>query len=698
VKVPDPLPSGAPANVPRFEPNPERLRVDSDGQVGAMRLDLTSGAIVTNLTGVLDYNSRTYTLLPDASVPPLASGNIFAQPVPAPTPTQFTVASANLERFFDTTNDPGISDVALTPAAFDNRLNKASLMIRNVLRSPDIVGVEEMENQTTLKALAKKINTDAVAAGAPDPKYVASLLEGNDIGGIDVGFLVKSARVAVIDVAQEGKDTTYTEPDGSTAILNDRPSLVLRAAFGAPDDPTVSQARVTVIVNHLRSLSGIDDPADGARVRLKRRTQAEFLARLIQDRQSADPSELIVSVGDYNAFQFNDGYVDVIGTIKGRPAPADQVVLASPDEVNPDFIDLVEQAPPADRYSFLFAGNAQELDHVLITSNMWPMSRGLFWGRNNADFPESYRNDPNRSERISDHDPVVAYFELPQATTTTVSVAPNPAVLNQPVTFTATVGTAVGDVDTGTVTFRDGAAALAVGVPVHQGRATTTLFPAAGDHSITAVYTGAVLLASSVSDKAPLKIEVPILSVPSDIVVEATGPSGAVVTFDAFASNDVERVPAMCAPASGSTFAIATTTVGCSATDPYGNIVSGQFRVTVRDRTPPTLTMLSVTPMVLWPPNHRMVPVTVSAVVSDLVDRAPACRIKSIASSEADDGLSNGDTAKDVSFDGLMAWLRAERAGAGPGRHYTIGVQCVDAAGNDTNASVKVIVPHSQRK
>ena len=53
-----------------------------------------------------------------------------------------------------------------------------------------------MENLATLQALAASISADAVAAGLPDPGYAASLVEGNDIGGIDVGLLVKTAPVA----------------------------------------------------------------------------------------------------------------------------------------------------------------------------------------------------------------------------------------------------------------------------------------------------------------------------------------------------------------------------------------------------------------------------------------------------------------------------------------------------------------------
>ena len=51
------------------------------------------------------------------------------------------------------------------------------------------------------------------------------------------------------------------------------------------------------------------------------------------------------------AYQFSDGYVDVMGTIKGAPTPPNQVVLSSPDTVDPDLVDLVDFVPAAQRYS-----------------------------------------------------------------------------------------------------------------------------------------------------------------------------------------------------------------------------------------------------------------------------------------------------------------------------------------------------------
>ncbi len=399
-----------PANIPRFDGNPERLRVDSDLLVGATKLEVTSGATLTNVTGVLDYTFRCYTLLPLAGNQTQASiaGNIAATSVPEAAANEFTVASFNLERFFDTTDDPGVTDVALTPDGFNRRLQKASLSIRNVLRMPDIIGVEEIENLTTLQTLASKINSDAVAAGQSDPKYVAYLEEGNDPGGIDVGFLVKSTRVNVVSVTQEGKTATFVNPtNNQNETLNDRPPLVLKATVNAPDR---SRFALTVIVNHLRSLSGIEDPTSGNRTRHKRRAQAEFLANLIQARQAADANERILSIGDYNAFQFSDGLVDVIGTIKGTPTSAEQVVLASADLVNPDLTDLIELVAAPQRYSYSFNGNAQAIDHELVNAPLLRHFSKLVYARTNADFPETWRNDSTRPERLSDHDPAVAYF------------------------------------------------------------------------------------------------------------------------------------------------------------------------------------------------------------------------------------------------------------------------------------------------
>ncbi len=413
IDVRQPLPPGAPCCVPRFDGNPERIRVDSDGQPGAAALNAPVGTLVQNLVGPLDYGFRSYTILPDPSTPPsvtVASGD--AERVRPPTDDEFTVASFNLQRFFDTTDDPTVGDVVLTAAALQTRLRKASLYIRRLMHIPPIIGVQEVENLSTLQALADTLNRDAREARELKPRYEAYLEEGNDPSGIDVGVLVDRARVDVLQLAQEGGADMFRNPTtGQLELLHDRPPLVLRARVFVPDD---AGRLITVIVNHLRSLSGIDSAAGGARVRAKRAGQAEFLAALVSRRLDDDPGERILVVGDLNAHEFNDGYVDVIGTIRGAPVPRDQTVLATRDLLDPDLVSLIESVRADQRYSYIFDGTAEALDHMLVTINLLPSVTAFAHARGNADSPEVWRADAGRPERISDHDPALVYISVRQ--------------------------------------------------------------------------------------------------------------------------------------------------------------------------------------------------------------------------------------------------------------------------------------------
>ena len=432
VQQPDALPSGSPCCVPRFDTNPERIRVDSDGLTGGTLIDVGTGAVVTGLVGPLDYTFRTYTILPDPGSSPGVSGGPTATAVTAPTNLEFSVASFNLERFFDTADDPGTSDPVLTSTAYQNRLNKASRAIRNFLRFPDILGVVEVENLTALQDLATRINSDAVANSQPNPLYTAFLVEGNDVGGIDVGFLVKTAevgagqpRVSVVEVVQEGEEVTWVDPsDNVVRPLHDRPTLRLSAVIHHPNGnryPEAADGPLQVLVNHLRSLTGVGDPrpdgltTTGERVRLKRKLQAEWLANFIQARQTSSPNERLIAVGDFNAFEVNDGFVDSMGVIRGAPASDDQTVVPGDgvDLVTPDLTLLLDS--PAQRYSFVFDGNAQSLDHVLVNAallNDPDVAARVEHARIDADFPEVARNDTTNAVRLSDHDPLVAFFSV----------------------------------------------------------------------------------------------------------------------------------------------------------------------------------------------------------------------------------------------------------------------------------------------
>ena len=401
-----------PAGVPIWDSNPELLFIDS-AAFGGTPIDLTSNAMVTGITGVMDFSSGAPEILLDKTATPTVTGLMTAQSVPAQASNEFTVASFNMERFYNDVVDadnPGSSAVTVTTAAYQRRLAKASLAIRDVLNMPDIIGTQEIENLAVLTDLANRISTDAQAAGQTDPVYAPYLFLANDGTAINTGFLVKTTRVNVVNVQQFGLATTFTSSTGAQAILNDRTPLVLHAGIkraGGADYP------VTVISVHQRSLINIDDPTStGATVRLKREAQAEYLATLIQGYQAA--GEHVITVGDYNSFEFSDGFVDTIGVTKGTPVPASQVVTPPVAGLaNPPLVDLVTLLPAPERQSYVETGSAQVLDHVLVTSDLVPTETRLVYAHMDSDFPLVYLNDATRPERVSDHDPAVAYFSVP---------------------------------------------------------------------------------------------------------------------------------------------------------------------------------------------------------------------------------------------------------------------------------------------
>ncbi|HEX8370108.1 MAG TPA: hypothetical protein VF604_16290 [Pyrinomonadaceae bacterium] len=395
--------------MPIFDNNPERLRIESTSQLGASAIDVNSKAEIKNLSGVLHYTYRTYTIYVDVDSKHSISNAIKPVVLPPANDRQFSIAATNLENFFDDEDDPSMKEDIVTKEAFALRLKKISGAIREYLQMPDIVGIVEAENLSALKRLAEKINADAVAAGKPNPKYEAFLIDGNDGRGIDNGFLVKTSRVEVVSVKQFGKEEKYENPVRKSEFsLNDRPPLVLEAKIN--DAKTNKPFAVTVIVNHLKSFNGYNDEKDAPNVRLKKRLQAEYLAKLVSERQKANPSERILLVGDFNAYQFNDGIVDVIGAIKGTPAAKDQVLNPSEDFLNPDLTDLVEMIKADQRYSYSFDGNAQVLDHFIANDAMKKHLAGFGYLRVNADYPETLRGDANRVERYSDHDVPIGYF------------------------------------------------------------------------------------------------------------------------------------------------------------------------------------------------------------------------------------------------------------------------------------------------
>jgi len=276
---------------------------------------------------------------------------------------------------------------------YQRRLNKFAAYIVEGMKTPDIIGVQEVESLKVLEDLAAAVN-----AVHPWAHYQAYLVDGNDIGGIDVGFLVRKWRVWVWSVEQLGVAETYVNPnDGELDLLHDRPPLLLKGWAGFMP--------INVMVVHNRSLGSIETQ----RVQVKRLEQALSIAQKVQDIQSGRHKKNLVIVGDFNAFEFTDGYVDTIGHIRGDFEPADSI-LSGADLVDPNLMNQLMSLPEKERYSFIFRGNAQTLDHALTSKSLDYRVRGMQFARGNADSAVDLINDDSTALRASDHDGLVLYI------------------------------------------------------------------------------------------------------------------------------------------------------------------------------------------------------------------------------------------------------------------------------------------------
>ena len=407
-----------------FDSNPERLQIYT-GNPGDTVLDVSVGAVVSNIAGVLDVYYGDFeleqdpTTVPGYVAPTVSNNNLTYTAVPQQSANQVTIATYNLEHFYDDQQN-GVNtpfEVVLTTPTYQGRLTKASMAIRNVLRTPDILAVEEAENLSVLQAMSAKISSDAAANSQTDPHYSAYLVQGNDPSGINVGFLVNSTRVTNVTATQYFATDTYS----GTAITFDRPPLLLS---GMAQNPGFAPLPVTVIANHLKALPD-DDPTsfNATGTPEKRQAQAQKLAQFMQNLQAANPKIVMAVLGDLNSFEFSDGVNDMVGTLTGNPAPASQVILPNTNVVSPAFTELSSALLPTNqRQSYTESGNAQQLDHILLSTSAYARIANFAIGHLDADFRQSLHYDYTRPERLSDHDPEVAYLTLPAAADVTASM------------------------------------------------------------------------------------------------------------------------------------------------------------------------------------------------------------------------------------------------------------------------------------
>lgn len=437
--IPTPGFPGLAPTIPIWDRNPEVFEIDPD-KLGLPNLAMTGGTRF-NANGVIGYDFGDYELWPTQ----ITVTQPVALPVPVtePVPNNLTIGSLNMFRMFDdnqanninfSTNCNGVptctslSNCGEFSEAGDygRRLAKFSAYIRQVQRAPDVVAVQEVENLATLQAIAAKIAEDD-----PTLVYTAHLEEGSDVGGIDSGFLVRAGRInAGFTVTQLNKAELFNG-DNPPSCLHDRPPLRLDGIFSIGNKP------FSVIVNHTRSLSGIGD-CNGSSSRLcqKRLAQAQSIATIVQQFQTANPQTPLVIVGDHNAFQFTDGHVDVIGIIRGTAtlagsATPDSQVAPVADIVQPDLTEGLAGVPVQQRYSYFFDNAMQVLDHALMTPAAQAQFQGLSFGRANLDAPAIFQrsgdatiygddllpsgfesNNEWKPIRVSDHDGfVIRLFE-----------------------------------------------------------------------------------------------------------------------------------------------------------------------------------------------------------------------------------------------------------------------------------------------
>lgn len=376
--------------------NPERILID-DTLVANPPLVNVGDSFTDVITGVMDYSFGNFKLFNVNPLPAVASGGLTAETTSlAGTADSVTIGALNVENL-----DPG-----------DGAAQFAALATEIVthMGAPDILSLEEIQdnngatNDGTVDA-SVTYNTLIAAiqdAGGPTYEYRDIAPVNNEDGGepggnIRVGFLFQPARVTFVDRAGGGSTITTTVGLGDTGVeISFSPGRI------NPNDPAFESSRkplvgefifnghkLFVIANHFNSKGG-DNPLFG-------RTQPPVFASEVQRIQQAtivndfveailalDPDANVVVLGDLNDFQFS--------------AP----IQALEDD---DLVNLIETLPAEEQYTYVFDGNAQVLDQILATDNLFNVMDGFDVVHMNAEFPVDVR--------ASDHDGPVAQFNLP---------------------------------------------------------------------------------------------------------------------------------------------------------------------------------------------------------------------------------------------------------------------------------------------
>jgi predicted extracellular nuclease len=378
--------------------NPERIILDDT--IVAPAPELPVGSVFTApITGVLDYSYGNYKLFNVESLPP-AVGSLISETALAPVQYELRVASFNLLNL-----DPNAGDGDDDTARFAGLADQ----IVNHLLSPDIIGVQEVQDNSgeTDNGVvdASETFTTLIAAiesaGGPTYEYRQINPLNNEDGGapgsnIRVGFLFRTDR-GLEFVDRPGGDATTP-----VAVVTGATGVELSISPGRidPESPAWLESRkplagefvfnghkIFAVVAHFNSKSG-DDPLFGwiqppvFWSEEQRIGQAQKVNDFVDAVLALDADANVIVLGDLNDFQFSTPISDVLA--------ADVL------------IDLVTTLPITEQYTYLYDGNSEVLDHILLIQD--------FYQRADVEFDAVHVNAEFAATdlRPSDHDPVVA--------------------------------------------------------------------------------------------------------------------------------------------------------------------------------------------------------------------------------------------------------------------------------------------------
>lgn len=318
---------------------------------------------------------------------------------------QINVSTLDLFRFFDDNND-NFSDPVVSTAGYTRRKTKAAMAIADIFALPEIMAVQEVENQHALADIALSVDQRAAATSLTPPNYQAYVGTESSTSNLQNGFLVNTSIVDVISSSNAQQSDTYTSSSG-VAPLWDSPPLVLQVAVHR----ALAPYKLTLINVRFADRDKIDDLNLGADVRTHREAQAVQLASLVQAHQSA--GERVIVLGNFNANEFNDGFVDVVNAVMGKPASADQVTVASPqDMVSPALHNLTNDVPADQRYNVYVKGEAQSYEHILASQTI---SATVTQPHFTADYARIQANLDTTPAGLTPHDGQLATLTVPLA-------------------------------------------------------------------------------------------------------------------------------------------------------------------------------------------------------------------------------------------------------------------------------------------